>query len=86
MCQDAGDSGRNRKEVIGMVMFVGQDKMTPVQLALETARFKFSHLHGSTVIHKGSNDSYVFDSTEVNECINAALEYLAKSSEPSTCP
>ena len=69
-----------------MVMFVGQNKMNPAQLALETARFRFSHLHGATISREGSNHSYVFDSKEVNELINSALEYLAKSSELSTCP
>ena len=69
-----------------MVMFIGQDKMNPAQLALETARFRFSHLHGATISRESSTHSYVFDSTEVNELINTALEYLAKPSEPSTYP
>ena len=52
-----------RKEESAMVMFVDQDKMTPVQLALETARYEFANLHGCTI--KCSGDySYVFDSTE----------------------
>ena len=66
-----------------MVMFVDQEKMSPVQLALETARYEFAKLHGSTI--KCSGDySYVFDSTEVNERINAAFEYLAKPCDTGT--
>ena len=37
--------------------FVDEDKMTPVQLALETARFECSHLHGCRAYHP-SNPSY----------------------------
>lgn len=60
-----------------MVKFVGEEKMTPVQLALETARFElsFSPEHRNT--------------TEAIRLINVALEELngaGKCTEPSTCP
>ena len=39
-----------------MVRFVDEDKMSPVQLALETARFEFVNLHGCYAIHPSAPD------------------------------
>ena len=62
-----------------MVIFVDQDKMTPVQLALETARYEFCKLHGATISYEGNDYKYVLDATEAINRIEAAFEYLAKS-------
>ena len=63
--------------MVKMVKFVGEEKMSPVQLALETARYEFSHLHGSTISWpESSSYTYVFDSTEANRRIDAALRSL----------
>lgn len=60
-----------------MITFVNQDKMSPVQLALETARYEFSRMHGSTISRpEYSNYSYVWDSTEANRRIDDALRSL----------
>mgnify|MGYP006872985923 CR=1 FL=1 len=60
-----------------MVMFVGQENMTPVQLALETARFHLSILHGC---HLSSSDTHTFlrviDNNEAVERIDDALRSL----------
>ena len=57
--------------------FVDEEKMNPVQLALETARFAFSRLHGSTISWpESSTYTYIFDSTEVNGRIDAAMRSL----------
>ena len=67
-----------------MINFVGQEKMSPAQLALETARYEFSKLHGSTISREGNDYKYVFDSIELNKRIDAGLEYLATLSSPKT--
>ena len=67
-----------------MMNFVDQDKMSPAQLALETARYEFSKLHWSTISREDSSYRYVFDSIEINQRIDAGLEYLAKLSAPNT--
>ena len=63
--------------LVSRVRFVDEEKMSPVQLALETARFEFSHLHGSTISWPGSSSyTYIFDSTEPNRRIDVALQSL----------
>ena len=60
-----------------MINFVNQDEMTPVQLALETARFELASLHGATVSWT-NNTTYtkVLDTSEVVGRIDDALKSL----------
>ena len=78
-----------------MVKFVGEEKMTPVQLALETARFELSHLHGlrsfspSVPESAWPSPSWPIDTTEAVRRINVALEWLneeGRRTEPNTYP
>ena len=60
-----------------MVMFVEQENMTPVQLALETARYELSKLHGLHVAYDNSDvASHVIDTTEAVERVDDALRSL----------
>ena len=59
-----------------IIKFVDQDKMSPVQLALESARYLFTQLHGATISYSGNDYTYVFDNTEVQNRINAALSSI----------
>ena len=60
-----------------MVMFVGQENMTPVQLALETARYQLAILHGCH-LYSPISDKFlrVIDNNEVIERIDDALRSL----------
>lgn len=60
-----------------MVMFVGQENMTPVQLALETARYQLATLHGCHIYNTESQCVYrVVDSSEAISRIDDALRSL----------
>ena len=60
-----------------MVMLVGQEKMTPVQLALETARYQLAKLHGLHIYDtKSQSHSRVIDNDEALERIDDALRSL----------
>ena len=65
-----------------MVMFVGQDKMSPAQLALETARYELAGLHGGTVSWPERGTSgHVIDTTEVISRIDDALKSITCGTE-----
>lgn len=68
-----------------MVRFVDEDKMNPVQRALEHARFQLCLLHGATISHENSN-SYVADTKPNIALIDEALNWLATTSGPNTAP
>ena len=72
------------KEVSGVVKFVGEEKMTPVQLALETARFEFVHLNGCYAINP-DNPNYrrSINATGVIERIDNVLRSLGLMDRPS---
>ena len=60
-----------------MVMFVGQENMTPVQLALETARYQLSTLHGCHIYDTKTKKVYrIVDTNEAVERIEDALRSL----------
>ena len=60
-----------------MVMFVDEDKMSPIQLALETAKFELASLHGSTVVTElEPNYRRVLDNTQALQRINDALRLI----------
>lgn len=70
-----------------MPKFIGEDKMTPVQKALEHARFQLSFLHGHQIFNPLTGDtSSVIDNKATVALIDDALEYLATTSEPNTYP
>ena len=70
-----------------MVRFVGEDKMTPAQRALEHARFELSCLHGCTITRSGNGGySEVFDSSELMKLIDEALETMPRFSEQDISP
>ena len=57
----------------------------PIQLALETARYELSGLHGGTIswAERGT-PNYAIDTFEAIQSIDAALEYLAKPCDTET--
>ena len=60
-----------------MVMFVNQEAMSPVQLALETARYDFAcldGLHAFSPLHP--EHSWPIKTSEALTRIDAALKYL----------
>ena len=59
-----------------MINFVNQEEMTPVQLALETARFELCRLHGATVSWTNTTYTKVLDTTGVIGRIDDALKSL----------
>ena len=68
-----------------MVMFVDQDKMSPAQLALETARYELAGLHGGTISWpERGTPNYVIDTSEAIQRIDAALKSLAKPCDKET--
>ena len=68
-----------------MVKFVDQEKMSPVQLALETARYELAGLHGGTISWpERKTPNYAIDTSEAIQRIDAALEYLAKPCDTET--
>ena len=66
-------------------MFVDEEKMNPVEKALEHARFKLCLLDGVQVSHSDGS-SYVIDAKENIALIDEALALLARVSEPSIVP
>ena len=68
-----------------MVRFVGEEKMTPVQKALEHARFQLCLLHRAKVSHSDGS-SEVVDTKPNIALIDEALSWLATTSEPRTSP
>ena len=67
-----------------MVTFVNQDKMSPVELALETARFDFaclSGLHACNPAHP--EDTWPIRTEEVTARIDDALRYLGLMGTPA---
>ena len=59
-----------------IIKFVDQDKMSPVQLTLESASYVFTQLHGTTISYPDSEYTYVFDNTEIQKRIKEALSSL----------
>lgn len=57
-----------------MVKFVDEDKMTPVQKALEHARFELCFLDGVRVTHDDGY-SYVIDVKDVLALIDEAITF-----------
>lgn len=68
-----------------MIRFVDEDKMSPVQRALEHARFQLCLLDGVQVSHSDGS-SYVVNVKETITLIDEALASVATASEPNTAP
>ena len=76
-----------KKGEMCMVMFVDQEKMSPIQLALETARYQLGMTHGGTISWPDTNSgnySHVIDNSEALQRIEAAFEYLATACDTKT--
>ncbi len=60
-----------------MVKFVGEEGMSPVQLALETARFQLVTLHGLVAVsEKDERCRRAIDNTQAIKRIDEALRSL----------
>ena len=59
-----------------IIKFIDEEKMSPVQLALESASYVFTQLHGATINYPSSEYSYVFDNTEIQKRIDEALHSI----------
>ena len=59
-----------------IIKFIDEDKMSPVQLALESASYLFTQLHGATISYPSSAYTYVFDDTEIIRRIDEALHSI----------
>ena len=70
-----------------MVMFIGQDSMSKTELALETARFMLSNLHGLHAFDPATPDvSRPIDTSEAVRRINDALSEGGTHIGQSSCP
>ena len=70
-----------------MVMFVGQENMSTTELALETARFVLSNLHGLHAFDPAMPSvSRPIDTSEAVRRINDALKEEGTRTGRGNCP